>query len=171
MALCPSEGLVNYRKGLSWTWHCRPPPLHHPPAAMCPGDLWLLLLPLITKGVMKENPLQPCFPSRVFTLPKPQRGKCLIIDLSSLNLHIPCPSFKMLDANKIRHAIPKQTFFYFTRHHRRLSPYSDYPHIPKICSFFHPRSSLLFPEYALWSQFRSLIFTTVITPALKLLHS
>ena len=111
LALHPPEGPAYHRKRSLLTWHLKPPPLQQPPTATSPNDLRPLLLPLITKGVIKEVPSQPCYPSRVFTVPKPQGGKRLIINLSSLNLHIPCPSFKMLVANKIRHAITKQTFF------------------------------------------------------------
>ena len=57
------------RRSLSWAWFCKPPALLQPPPATCPSDLWPLLLPLITKGVIREVPSQPCYPSRVFSVP------------------------------------------------------------------------------------------------------
>ena len=120
----------------------------------------------VSSGRYHPNPVIQA----VFTVPKPQGGKRLIIDLSSLNLHIPCPSFKMLDANKIRHTIPKQAFF------TSLDISDAFHHI-----LIHPR----FQKYVVFSIqgrlffFQSMpfglnlgppTFTTVITPALKMLH-
>ena len=49
--------------------------------------------------------------SHVFLASKATGGERLIIELSRLNLHIFCPSFKMLDVSKIRNSIPRGAFF------------------------------------------------------------
>ena len=61
---------------LSWTWHRKPPPLQHLLQLRAPAISGPLLLPL-AKGVIKEVPSQPCYPSRVFTVPKPSEENTL----------------------------------------------------------------------------------------------
>ena len=168
---CPLRVRRIIRRGLSWAWFRKPPALLQPPPATCPSNLWPLLLPLITKGVIREVPSQPCYPSRVFSVPKPQGGKHLIIYLSSLNLHIPCPSLKMLDANMIRHSIPKQAVF------TSLDITDAFHHIPihpkfqKFVAFSIQNRLFFFQRMLFGLNLGPLKFTTVITPALKLLHS
>ena len=158
-------------RGLTWKWLRKPLPLQQHPASTCPSNLWPFLTPLISNGVIKEVPPQPCYPSRIFTVPKPQGGKRLIIDLSALNLHIPCPSFKMMDANKIRHATPKQAFF------TSLDISDAFHHIPihqrfqKYVAFSIQGRLFFFQDMPFGLNLGPLTFTTVIIPALKMLHS
>ena len=159
------------RRGLSWAWLHKPPPLQYPPFATCPSDFWPLLVPILKKGVIKEVPLQPCFSSRIFTVPKPQGGSRLIIDLSTLNLYIPCPFFKMLDANKIRHTIPKKATFAsldITDAFHRIPIHTRFQ---KFIAFSIQGRLFYFQSMPFGLNLGPLIFTTVITPVLKLLHS
>ena len=76
----------------------------------------------------------------------------------------------MLDANKIRHSIPKQAVF------TSLDITDAFHHIPihprfQKCAAFSIQNRLFFQIMPFELNHGPLIFTTVITPALKLLHS
>ena len=100
------------------------------------------------RHVILKVPLQPCFPSPLFLVPKSSGGKRVIIDLSPLNRHILCPTFRMQDATKLRGCIPQNCFF------TSIDLSKAFHHIP-----IHPR----------WIG-GPRIFTKVITEVLKLLH-
>ena len=83
------------RNGLTWKWVNKPPALLRPPPSTCRGTLTHHISRLRAEGIIAEVPLQRCYPSHLFTVPKTSDpgGERVIIDLSSLNLHIACPTF------------------------------------------------------------------------------
>ena len=50
---------------------------------------------LLDLGAIYEVPLQPCFLSRIFVVPKEPSGSRLILNVSELNQYIQIPTFKM----------------------------------------------------------------------------
>lgn len=97
--------------GLTWKWRHHPPRLHLPPPSTTRGPVDPLIADFLTKGVISPVPSQPCLPSPLFTVPKANGKLRLVLDLSTLNRSIPGPSFKMLDANIVRHRLPQRVWF------------------------------------------------------------
>ena len=83
------------RKGLTWKWVNKPPAPLRPPPSTCRGTLTHHISRLLAEGIIAEVPLQRCYPSYLFSVPKTSDpgGERVVIDLSSLNLHIACPTF------------------------------------------------------------------------------
>ena len=101
------------RKGLTWKWVNKPPALSWPPPSTCRGRLTHHISRMLAEGIIAEVPLQRCYPSHLFTVPKTSDtgGERVVIDLSCLNLHIHCPTFKMYTVSKLRNSIPKGAHF------------------------------------------------------------
>ena len=160
VALRPPDGSANNRKGTFLG--VAPQTSTTPVSSICdmPQRPLAPSCSLSEKGVIKEVPLQPWFSSRIFIVSKPQGGS----RLSILHLHIPCPSFKMLDANKIRHAIPKKASF------TSLDIMDAFYHIPihsrfqKFIAFSIQGRLFFFQSMPIGLNLSPLIFTTVITP-------
>ena len=58
-------------RGFHWTWLDRPPRLRPPTFTQSLPDLTLPVQDWVTKGVVYPVPHQPCFQSRIFTVPRP----------------------------------------------------------------------------------------------------
>ena len=58
------------RKGLTWKWVNKPPALLRPPPSTCRGMLTHHISRLLAEGIIAEVPLQRCYPSHLFTVPK-----------------------------------------------------------------------------------------------------
>ena len=101
------------RKGLTWKWVNKPPALSWPPPSTCRGTLTHHISRLLAEGIIAEVPLQRCYLSHLFTVLKTSDsgGERVVIDLSSLNLHIACPTFKMCTVSKLRNSVPKGAHF------------------------------------------------------------
>ena len=83
-------------RGFHWTWLDRPPRLRPPSFTQSHPDLSLPVQDWVTKGVIYPVPPQPCFQSRIFTVPRPDgRPPRIIIDLSPLNPFILAPQFRL----------------------------------------------------------------------------
>ena len=61
-----------------------------------------LLQGMEIKGAVYRVPVQACFQSIIFTVPKPDGSNRLILDLSVLNKFIQIPAFKMTNHNALR---------------------------------------------------------------------
>ena len=84
------------QRGFHWTWLGCPLRLRPPSFSQSRPDLLLPVQDWVTKGVIYPVPLQPCFQSRIFTVPRPDgRPPRLIIDLSPLNPFILAPQFHL----------------------------------------------------------------------------
>ena len=59
------------RRGFHWTWLSRPPRLRPPSYSQSRPDLLLPVQDWVAKGVVYPVPHQPCFQSRIFTVPRP----------------------------------------------------------------------------------------------------
>ena len=86
------------RKGLTWKWVNKPPALSWPPPSTCRGRLTHHISRLLAEGIIAEVPLQRCYPSHLFTVPKTSDtgGERVVIDLSCLNLQIATEAVKYL---------------------------------------------------------------------------
>ena len=60
---------------------------------------------LLDLGAIYEVPLQPCFLSRIFVVPKEPSGSRLILNVSDLNKFIQVPSFKMSNHVTLSHSL------------------------------------------------------------------
>ena len=85
------------KKGFHWTWKLQPPTLKYPTqiATNQNADLNLAIENLIKIRAIYQVPLQPCFLSPIFLVPKRTGGYRLIINLKQLNKFIEVPHFHM----------------------------------------------------------------------------
>ena len=158
------------RRGLTWRWLHKPPPLAAPPRSSCRGNLSPHISRLLREGVIRHVPLQRCFTSHVFLVPKASGGERVIIDLSRLNLHIHCHSFKMLDVSKIRNSIPRGAFFTSIDLSDAFHHIPIHPRFQKFLAFAHNNCLYFFQAMPFGLNLGPLIFTKIITEVLKLLH-
>ena len=94
------------KKGLSWQWEETPPP-GRPIRQVNLQDADNTLVKLRRKRVIERAKIVR-FPSRIFTVPKRDSQEARpILDLSTLNSFIKCPSFKMLTLREIKLLLPK----------------------------------------------------------------
>ena len=75
------------RRGFHWTWFGRPPRLRPPSYSQSRPDLLLPVQDWVAKGVVYPVPHQPCFQSRIFTVPRPDERPP--VSLSIYHLSIP----------------------------------------------------------------------------------
>ena len=94
----PSSVRTTVTRGFHWTWLLLPRPLRPPFFTQTRPDL-LPVQDWVEKGVIYPVPNQPCFQSRIFTVPRPDcpdgRLPRIIIDLSPLNRSVCSPSFQL----------------------------------------------------------------------------
>ena len=82
----PQSVHTKVSRGFHWTWLSTPSALHLPRYTQTRPDLLLPIQDWVSKGVIYPVPSQPCFQSRVFTVPWPDgRSPRIIIDLSTFN--------------------------------------------------------------------------------------
>ena len=161
------------RKGLTWKWVNKPPALSWPPLSTCRGTLTHHISRLLAEGIIAEVPLQKCYPSRLFTVPKTSGsgGERVVIDLSVLNLHIACPTFKMCTVSKVRNSVPKGAYF------TSIDISDAFHHIPiharfqKYLAFAHEGRLFFFQAMPFGINIGPRIFSLVATEAVKRLHN
>ena len=161
------------RKGLTWKWVNKPPALLRPPPSTCRGRLTHHISRLLAEGIIAEVPLQRCYPSHLFTVPKTSDtgGERVVIDLSSLNLHIHCPTFKMYTVSKLRNSIPKGAYF------TSIDISDAFHHIPihtrfqKYLAFTHEGKLFFFQAMPFGINIGPRIFSLIATEAVKYLHN
>ena len=176
------------RKGLTWKWVNKPPALSWPPPSTCRGTLTHHISRLLAEGIIAEVPLQRCYPSHLFTVPKTSNsgGERVVIDLSSLNFHIACPTFKMCTVSKVRNSVPKGAYFtsidisdafHHIPIHARFQKYLAFAHIPiharfqKYLAFAHEGRIFFFQTMPFGINIGPRIFSLVATEAVKHLHN
>ena len=161
------------RKGLTWKWVNKPPALLRPPPSTCRGRLTHHISRLLAEGIIAEVPLQRCYPSHLFTVPKTSDpgGERVVIDLSSLNLHIHCPTFKMCTVSKLRNSVPKGAYF------TSIDISDAFHHIPihtrfqKYLAFTHEGKLFFFQAMPFGINIGPRIFSLIATEAVKYLHN
>ena len=159
------------KKELTWKWRKKPPALQIPLPSLNQHSLQSHLEHLLSKGVIHEVPMQPCYTSRIFTVPKSNGEERLIIDLHTLNTHIPCPSFKMLDAHKIRHSIPKQALFTSIDLSDAFHHIPIHPRFQKFLSFTFAGRLFFFRAMPFGLNLGPRVFAMVISQVLKHMHT
>ena len=107
-----SSAHITLRKGAKWTFLTSPPlsssPVQFPTSPQQEQLLLESAQTLLRKGAVEQLPgpvISPGFYSRLFLRPKPTGELRPIIDLSRLNDHILCKSFKMETAQSIQQAV------------------------------------------------------------------
>ena len=161
------------RKGLTWKWVNKPPALLRPPPSTCRGTLTHHISRLLAEGIIAEVPLQRCYPSHLFTVPKTSDsgGERVVIYLSSLNLHIACPTFKMCTVSKLRNSVPKGAYF------TSIDISDAFHHIPihtrfqKYLAFTHEGKLFFFQAMPFGINIGPRIFSLIATEAVKFLHN
>lgn len=83
------------KRGFHWKWVSKPPPLFIPTKTQHEKHLVKLVQDWVLKGVIYPVQNQPCFLSRIFTVPKKDHSLRLIIDLSLLNQYVRSPPFTL----------------------------------------------------------------------------
>ena len=86
---------THVRRGYHWAWKEKPPLLALPKLSTQKPDVQLQVQNLLDLGAVYEVPVQKCFLSRIFTVPKEPTGTRLILDVSSLNEYISVPPLTM----------------------------------------------------------------------------
>ena len=157
-------------KGLTWRWSENPPKLYLPSHSTCRGVLAPHIKDMLQKGIILKVPLQPCFASPLFLVPKSSGRQRVIIDLSPLNKHILCPTFRMQDATKLRSCIPRHCFFTSIDLSEAFHHIPIHPRFQNFLSFFHDNNLYFFQAMPFGINLGPRIFTKVITEVLKLLH-
>ena len=157
-------------KGLTRRWSVKPPKLSLPSHSTSRGDLAPHIKDMLQKGIILKVPLQPCFASPLFLVPKSSGGQRVIIDLSPLSKHILCPTFRMQDATKLRSCIPCHCFFTSIDLSEAFHHIPIHPRFQKFLSFFHDNNLYFFEALPFGINLGLRIFTKVITEVPKLLH-
>ena len=158
-------------KGLTWKWLGKPPKLTLPPPSTCNGNVAPHLERLLKEGIIAQAPFLPCFTSRLFLVPKTSGGHRVVIDLFSLNKHIQCPTFKMMDTSKIRNSIPKNSLFTSIDISEAFHHIPIQPRFRKFLSFSFQNQAYHFQVMPFGINIGPRIFTKVITEVLKNLHT
>ena len=115
--------------------------------------------------------ITPAFTSRIFLVEKSSGGHRVIIDLSSLNTHIHCPTFRMTTVAKLRNCIPKETWFTSIDLSGTFHLIPIHPRFKKFLPFTFKTDLYFFQAMPFSINISPLIFTLVATDVLKLLHS
>ena len=161
------------RKGLTWKWVNKPPAPLRPPPSTCRGTLTHHISRLLAEGIIAEVPLQRCFPSHLFTAPKTSDpgGERVVIDLSSLNLHIACPTFKMLTVSKLRNSVPKGAYFTSIDISDAFHHFPIHTRFQKYLAFTHEGKLFFFQAMPFGINIGPRIFSLIATEAVKYLHN
>ena len=102
-----SLGIV--KKGLSWKWKT-PPPVFKPFRQPQSPHLEEYVQDLLSAGAVEETS-SILFQGPLFTVPKKNSVKMrVILDLSTLNQHIECPTFRMTTVRDVKAVIPPHAF-------------------------------------------------------------
>ena len=83
----------------------------------------------------------------------------------------PLPILQNARCQQSSSCYPLSHLFHVNQHHRRLSSRPHSPQIPEIHRLQHQRPSVFYQVMPFGLELGPLIFATVITPILKLLHS
>ena len=100
----------------------------------------------------------------------PLADKKVFINLTSLNKHILCPTFRMQDATKLRGCIPQNCFFASIDLSKAFHHIPFHPRFQKFLSFSHNGNLYFFQAMPFGINLGPRIFTKVITEVLKLLR-
>ena len=156
-------------KGVTWKW-IQEPPLKTPRLTRGSQDLDLLEAEFISKGVVKETTGRPLFVSRIFSVPKSDGSRRLILDLKTLNSFLTAPKFKIANHNVLRKILPTGSFM------AKIDIKDAYLHIPiapRLCrflSFVHNNKAYSFQALPFGLAVAPYVFTRVLKFPLQLLR-
>ena len=140
------------------------------PHSTCKGNLTPHISRMLAEGVIAELPLQPCYCAHLFLVPKSSGGDRVVINLSSLNLRIACPTFKMQTVAKVRNSIPSGALFTSIDLSDAFHHIPIHPRFQKYLAFTHEGKLFFFKAMPFGINIGPRIFSLVVTEALKLLH-
>ena len=97
------------KEGLSWEWS-EPPPPFRPFLQQTSQELEEFVADLLKAGAIEETS-SILFQGPLFSVPKKNSTKRrVILDLSTLNKHILCPTFRMTTVQDVRKVLPQGAF-------------------------------------------------------------
>ena len=108
--------------------------------------------------------------ARLFLVTKSTGGDRVVINLSSLNLRITCPTFKMQTVAKVRNFVPSGALFTSTEISDAFHHVPIHPRFQKYLAFTHEGKLFFFQAMPIRINIGPRIFSMVVTEALKLLH-
>ena len=137
------------RRGLTWKWNPKPPPLQLPPPSTCRGNLYPHISKLLQSGAVISVPLQPCFPNRVFSGPKGNwRRAPNNRPLPPEHIHS-LPHLQDAGRGKDQTLNPKTSLVHVHRPFRRIPSRLHPPKVSKIPCLHIRQPALLLPSYAI----------------------
>ena len=156
--------------GVSWRW-VSDPPLAKPNLIRGKPDLDPLVSDFLEKGVVKPFPHKSCFVSRIFTVPKSDGSKRLILDLKNLNKFLTAPKFSIPNHNTLRKILPQGAWL------GKVDVQDAYLHLPiakrlqKYLAFVHKNRVFTFVAMPFGLAIAPYVFTRVMKFPLRVLRS
>ena len=138
----PRDVQIAVSRGYHWGWLEKPPALTLPSSTQSQPHLSSLIQEWVNMKAIYPVPPQPCFLSRIFTVPKSNGSLRLVLDLSLLNSYIQGKTFKMTNHLVAAKIIVPPTFFHFNRYKERLYTYSNEKELTKIPGLLLPRTTI-----------------------------
>ena len=157
-------------RGVTWTW-TSDPPLKLPHLIRGHPDLDPLVADFVEKGVIREVVRKASFVSRIFTVPKSDGSRRLILDLKNLNSFLTTPKFKMSNHNVLRKVLPHGSYM------AKIDIKDAYLHLPiayrlqKFLSFVHNHKVYAFQALPFGLAIAPYIFTRILKFPLKRLRA
>ena len=157
-------------RGLVWKW-TSDPPLKLPRLVRGRSDLDPLVKDFVEKGVIKEVARQASFTSHIFTVPKPDGSRRLILGLKKLNTFLTSPKFKMSNHNVLRKILPPGSYMV------KIDIKDAYLHLPvayrlqKFLSFVHNHKVYTFQALPFGLAIAPYVFTRIMKFPLKILRA
>ena len=158
--------------GLQLKWAGKAPSTRLPPLSSPPTHA--ALTPLVEKfhsqGAITNVPLQKCFRSHIFAVPKANGEFRMILNLSRLNKFITTPVFKLPNHNTLRKIIPQRCWL------AKLDLTDAYLHIPiarghqKFLAFTFQKKLFFFRALPFGLSSAPYVFTRVLQYPLQLLR-
>ena len=159
-------------RGLTWKWSAGPSSLKFPSLnGVMKPSLDPLVNDFIRKGAVVKVDPQPCFLSRIFSVPKTPTEERLIIDLSNLNKFLSCPTFKMYGIRELRSSLPLGAYFTSIDLKSAFLHIPIHPRFQKYLAFDHNGSLYFFRALPFGFSLSPLIFTRVCAYPFRLLRN
>ena len=157
-------------KGITLPWLADPPPLSFPIQKKCPSGLEEIIERLRQQRIIKKVPMQKCFVSPIFTVPKPAGERRFILNLKILNTFLSVPSFKMTNHTTLKGLLPEGNWM------ASLDIRDAYPHIPvhrnyqKFLAFLYKGELFFFQALLFGLASAPYIFSRVMKHPIQLLR-
>ena len=166
----PREIYTTVKRGYHWPWLDQPPKLQLPSNTQNQPQLGPLIQKWIETRVIYKVEKQPCFLSRLFTVPKKDGTLRPILDLSQLNKYIAHIPFRMTNHTTVSKLLKPPVMF------ASLDLTEAYTHIPiranlhRYLAFSYKNDLYFFRALPFGLSPAPYIFTKILSWPLSLLH-